>query len=104
MDCFPYSSYVWLRVLPDAFEKTDKAIARRARPRHCAFHIDHSFRINLQMEDEGEEIVEVRIELPREVYELACQAARKRRMAVEDFLSVVTQCHIRGTRPLWRKH
>jgi hypothetical protein len=56
------------------------------------------------MEDDDEEIVEVGVELGVDLYELACQAARERGMALEDYLSVLTVCHIQGTRPLWRKH
>ena len=50
-----------------------------------------------------EEFVEVSAELPRSVYEAACQAARKRGMALEDYLSVLADCDARGTVPLWRK-
>jgi hypothetical protein len=47
--------------------------------------------------DDDEEIVEVRVDLPADVCELARADARKRGMALEDYLSVLIRCDIEGT-------
>jgi hypothetical protein len=49
------------------------------------------------MEDDDEEIVEVRAELSLDLYELMSQTARKRGMASDDFLSVLVVCDMQGT-------
>jgi hypothetical protein len=51
------------------------------------------------MEGDAEEIVEVRAELPPDLYALVREGARKRGMAPEDFLSILVECDIRGTEP-----
>ena len=68
-----------------------------------AFRISHSFHRILRMEGDAEEIVEVRVEVPPDLYALVREGARKRGMAPEDFLSILVECDIKGIEPLWRR-
>ena len=77
----------------------------RAHPclNFSAFRISHSFHRILRMEGDAEEIVEVRVELPPDLYALVRECSRKRGMAPEDFLSILVECDIKGLQPLWRR-
>jgi uncharacterized membrane protein YebE (DUF533 family) len=55
------------------------------------------------IDKDDQEFVQVEFELPPDVYELAALAARRRGMALEDFLSILVRCDIEGTLPLWHK-
>jgi hypothetical protein len=53
------------------------------------------------MDNDDQELVQVEFELPPDIY--AARAARRRGMALEDFLSVVVLSYLKGTLPLWHK-
>ncbi len=55
------------------------------------------------MDEDDEEFVQVEFKLSPDIYELASRAARKRGMALEDYLSVLIRCDIEGTLPLWHE-
>jgi hypothetical protein len=55
------------------------------------------------MDNDDQEFVQVEFQLPLHLYELASEAARRRAMALEDYVSVLVCCDIEGTLPLWHK-